>query len=148
MLFISSNCIYFLQKLFPKMSLTAVAIVNSENLPILIKTKHPLTDHETISSLFHLHAALDIFEEKRNLRDSFIGLLTQTEAHKIYGFTSTTNTKILIMVSSPTLRDNEARSMLKTIHNAYIESTAGNPFYNYGEPIKSRLVHQNFILVF
>ncbi len=120
------------------MSVLAIAIVNSENIPVVIKTKHSESDPSTISSLFHLHSSLDIIEEKRNLRDCFLGVLTQSESFKIYGFASTTNIKILLMVSNQTLRDNEARGMLKTLHNAYIDSTAGNPFYCYGHAIKSK----------
>lgn len=130
-----------------KMSVQALVIVNSENRPVVVRDRggdrvgaeaNSASSAATVTALFHLHSSLDIVEEKQANRDPFIGLLTQTEKHKIFGLASTTNTKILLMVSPQSIRDNEARLILKTVHSAYVEVTTGNPFYRFGEPIKSR----------
>jgi len=120
------------------MSVQALVIVNKENIPLLVRTRNSETDPSTIAALFHLHSSLDIIDERQSNRDSFIGLLTQSETHKIYGFSSTTNTKILFMVWPQSIRDNDARAILKSVHNAYVEVTTTNPFYEYGHQIKSK----------
>lgn len=120
------------------MSVQALVIVNSENRPVVVRSRKAESDPTTISALFHLHSSLDIIEEKQTNKDPFIGLLTQSESHKIFGFASTTNTKILFMVNPQAIRDNEARLILKTVHSAYVDVTTGNPFYRFGQPIKSR----------
>ena len=122
------------------MSVQALVIVNNDNVPLLVRTRHPESDPSTICALFHLHSSLDIIDEKQTNRDPFIGLLTQSENHKIYGFSSTTNTKILFMVSPQTIRDNEARLILKSVHNTYVDVTTGNPFYQFGQQIRSKYV--------
>jgi hypothetical protein len=120
------------------MSVQALVIVNRENNPLLIRSRYSLSDSQTINALFHLNSSLDIIDERHSNRDSFLGLLTQSENHKIYGFCSTTNTKILLMVSPQSIRDNEARTILKSVHNAYVEVTANNTFYQFGQQIKSK----------
>ncbi|RWS03563.1 trafficking protein particle complex subunit 2-like protein [Dinothrombium tinctorium] len=130
------------------MSVIAIAIINSENVPIYIKTKHDFCenseDEEKINLLYILHSSLDIVEERQNQlqnRDAYLGLLNQCENYKIYGLLSTTKSKILLMVSmnsNTILRDTEARTILKQIHSTYVDVTTNNPFYCRGDEIVSK----------
>ena len=42
------------------------------------------------------------------------------------------------MVNSGFVRDNEARAILRTIHSAYVEVTANNPFYQFGQTMTTK----------
>lgn len=117
------------------MSVYAIAIINNHNTPVLIRTKY----ENSIDLIFKLHSSLDIIEEKQanNNREQFMGVLTQSDSYKIYGLCSVTNTKILMMVNNTTIRDTEARSILKSIYNIYVDVTTNNPFYIHGQPVNS-----------
>lgn len=122
---------------------TAIAIVNTTNSPLLIRTCLDDVDKEEATKLIYLlHASLDIVEEKPTSRENFLGLLYQCEKYRIYGLMSTTKVKVLLMVShrynyNPP-RENDIRLMLKDIHKKYVDATAMNPFYNPNEPVKSK----------
>lgn len=100
---------------------------------------------EATKLIYLMHASLDIIEEKveqPTSRDNFLGVLYQCEQYKIYGLISVTKVKVLLAVSqhynSGLTRENDIRLLLKSIHKAYIDSTAMNPFYKPNEPIKSK----------
>lgn len=79
------------------------------------------------------------------------GLLVQGESYKVYGLLSACRMKLVLMVSTAaatTFRDNEARQMLKTVHSALVEATSTNPFYQPGQPIKSRHLESTIDSVF
>ncbi|XP_054153420.1 trafficking protein particle complex subunit 2-like protein [Oppia nitens] len=130
------------------MAVSTLVIVNRENVPLVVRSRTPMSSTDTISSLFHMHSCLDIINEKQSNRDQFIGVVTQTESHKIYGFCSTTNTKILLMVTPQAFRDNEARLIMKSVHNTYVNVTSGNPFYQFGQQIKSKHLDQVIDAIF
>ena len=125
---------------------TGIAIVNTSNCPLLIRTILDDVDKEEATKLIYLlYASLDIVEEKAEQptsRDNFLGILHQCERYKIYGLMSTTKVKVLIIISqrfSSTLpRENDIRQMLKNIHKAYVDATAMNPFHKPNEPVKSK----------
>lgn len=135
---------------------SAVAIVNTANCPLLIRTSYDDIDKEKATNLIYLlHASLDIVQEKAEQptsRDNFLGILYQCEQYKIYGLLSTTKVKILLMLSQrynySQPRENDIRQMLKNIHKAYIDATAMNPFYKPSEPIKSRRLNSYLDSIF
>lgn len=121
----------------------AIAIVDTRNCPLLIRTILDDTDKEqAIKMIYLLHASLDIVDEKPTSRDNFLGTLHQSEQYKIYCFMSTTKIKILMMLSLKNYghmpREDDIRQMLKNIHRAYVNATAMNPFHKPNEPIKSK----------
>lgn len=127
------------------MSISAIAIVSASNCPLLVRTYLDDKDEEEATKLIYLlHASLDIVQEKSDQpqsRDCFLGVIYQCEKYKIYGLMSTTKIKVLLMVTNKAnqpVRESEARSMLKSIHTSYIESTAMNPFYQPDQPVKSK----------
>lgn len=125
---------------------SAIAILNSSNCPLLIRTSLDGIDKEEATKLIYLmHISLDIVQEKAEQptsRDNFLGVLYQCEQYKIYGLMSTTKVKILLMINQRynqnQPRENDIRLMLKNIHKAYIDATAMNPFYKSNEPVKSK----------
>lgn len=134
----------------------AIAIVNADNCPLLIRTNLDDIDKEEATKLIYImHASLDIVEEKTEQptsRDNFLGVLYQCEQYKIYGSISTTKVKVLLMISQrynfgPT-RENDVKQMLKGIHRAYIDATAMNPFYKLNEPVKSKRLDRYLDTIF
>lgn len=120
------------------MSVLALAIVNNHNAPVLIKTRSPASKDDPSDLIFKLHSSLDVVDEKQSSREPFLGVLSQSDNYKIYGYSSATNNKILLMVNMSSIRDNEARAMLKAVYNIFVDVTAGNPFYVHGQTVKSR----------
>lgn len=118
------------------MSVLALAIINKRNTPVLVRTR----DQDSLGILFKLHSSLDVVDEKQsaNTREPFLGILAQSDSYKIYGLCSVTQTKVLLMVSNTMVRDNEARSILRTIYNTYVDVTTNNPFYTYGHQVTSK----------
>lgn len=135
---------------------SALAIVNTANCPLLIRTSYDEVDKEKATNLIYLmHASLDIVQEKAEQptsRDNFLGVLYQCEQYKIYGLLSTTKVKILLMLSQRCSygqpRENDIRQMLKNIYKAYIDATAMNPFYKPSEPIKSKRLNSYLDSIF
>lgn len=134
----------------------AVAIVNTANCPLLIRTSYDEVDKDKETNLIYLmHASLDIVQEKTEQptsRDNFLGVLYQCEQYKIYGLLSTTKVKILLMLNQRYCygqpRENDIRQTLKNIHKAYIDATAMNPFYKPSEPIKSKRLNSYLDTIF
>jgi hypothetical protein len=146
------------------MSVAGVAIINKDNIPLLLRTRSDLEEEgvgigdghvkglpghvqdreEGVKLLYLLHSSLDMVEEKQaqtQNREVYLGLLNQCENYKIFGLLSTTRVKVILMVSTTSnvmLRDNEARNMLKQLHGSYIEATTNNPFYTPGDTIRSK----------
>lgn len=125
---------------------SCVAIVNTANCPLLIRTSFDNTDKdEAIKLMYLMHASLDIVQEKSEQptsRDNFLGVLYQCEQYKIYGLMSTTKVRVLLMINQRyhfgPPRENDIRLLLKNIHKAYVEATAMNPFYKPNEAVKSK----------
>ncbi|KPM08482.1 trafficking protein particle complex subunit 2-like protein [Sarcoptes scabiei] len=106
------------------MSVLALAIVNNHNAPVLIKTRSPASKDDPSDLIFKLHSSLDVVDEKQSSREPFLGVLSQSDNYKIYGYSSATNNKILLMVNMSSIRDNEARAMLKAVYNIFVDVTA------------------------
>ncbi|KAI2801055.1 Trafficking protein particle complex subunit 2-like protein [Blomia tropicalis] len=128
------------------MSVLALAIINKRNTPVLVRTR----DQDSLGILFKLHSSLDVVDEKQsaNTREPFLGILAQSDSYKIYGLCSVTQTKVLLMVSNTMVRDNEARSILRTIYNTYVDVTTNNPFYTYGHQVTSKYLQQKVNEIF
>lgn len=125
---------------------TAVAIVNTANCPLLIKTSYDNIDQNEATNLIYLlHASLDIVQEKAEqptFRDNFLGVLYQCERYKIYGLMSTTKVKVLLIISqqynNAPARESDISVLLKNIHKAFVDATAMNPFYKLNELVNSK----------
>jgi hypothetical protein len=69
-------------------------------------------------------------------RDMFLGLLFPADEHRIYGYVTTTNIKLILVVSDPSAVDRDIKKLFRTIHDSYI-SLVANPFYSPDSVIES-----------
>lgn len=93
------------------------------------------------------HTGLDVIQEKvaavnktpGDTRELYLGLLYASEEYKVFGYTTNTRIKFVIITdaANTTLRDNEIRMMFRRLHNMYTNVVC-NPFYIPGEQITSR----------
>ncbi|KAK7071757.1 Trafficking protein particle complex subunit 2-like protein, partial [Halocaridina rubra] len=92
------------------------------------------------------HTALDVIQEKvaavsktPDTRELYLGLLYASEEYKVFGYTTNTRIKFVIITDAGNtiLRDNEIRMMFRRLHNMYTNVVC-NPFYIPGEQITSR----------
>ena len=96
-----------------------------------------------------VHTSLDIIEEETSWeatsstysdpRDYYLGLLTPTEDHKVYGYSTNTRVKFVLITDSTSHHgvDSEIKAIFKSLHQAYAETVA-NPFYLIGEKIHTK----------
>lgn len=73
--------------------------------------------------------------------DPFLGLLYPVEEHKIFGYLTNTNIKILVVVRDVLLREDKVRELFKALHRLYIDAVS-NPFVDVEAPITSPLFEQ------
>ena len=88
---------------------------------------------------FHalIHTCLDVVEEKDDSSDSYLGLLTATEAYRVYGYASNTQIKLMVAVSEAgDLKASNVGSLLRHIHTLYIDAVS-NPFHPFNAPLDS-----------
>ena len=88
---------------------------------------------------FHalIHTCLDVVEEKKGSSDSYLGLLSATEAHRVFGYVSNTQIKLMVAVAeSGDLKPSNVGSLLKHIHTLYIDAVS-NPFHSLGDTLDS-----------
>ena len=91
------------------MSVLCLAIVSADNAPLYLRTRNGFEgldeNEQDIHFLYILHASLDMVEERQlqpQNRETYLGLLSQTETYKVFGLLSATRIKIILMVSTNT----------------------------------------------
>lgn len=57
----------------------------------------------------------------------FLGLLFPVEEHKVFGYLTNSNVKIIIVVRDVLLREERVRELFKAIHRLYVDAVC-NPF--------------------
>lgn len=120
-----------------------VAVIGKENSPLYVWVG---SGREELHLHYLPHTALDVIQEKvaavsktPDTRELYLGLLYASEEYKVYGYTTNTRIKFVIITDAgnTTLRDNEIRMMFRRLHNMYTNVVC-NPFYIPGEQITSR----------
>lgn len=120
-----------------------VAVIGKENSPLYVWVG---SGREELHLHYLAHTALDVIQEKvaavsktPDTRELYLGLLYASEEYKVYGYTTNTRIKFVIITDAgnTTLRDNEIRMMFRRLHNMYTNVVC-NPFYIPGEQITSR----------
>lgn len=89
------------------MSVLCLAVISADNAPLYLRTRNGFEgredDNQDIQLLYILHASLDVIEERQlqpQNRETYLGLLSQTETYKVFGLLSATRIKIILMVST------------------------------------------------
>ncbi|XP_076060749.1 trafficking protein particle complex subunit 2-like protein [Oratosquilla oratoria] len=121
-----------------------VAVIGKENSPLYLWVG---SGREELQLHYLAHTGLDVIQEKvaaiaktpGDARELYLGLLYASEEFKVFGYTTNTRIKIVVITdaSNTTLRDNEIRMMFRRLHNLY-SNVVCNPFYIPGEPITSK----------
>ncbi|XP_066943863.1 trafficking protein particle complex subunit 2-like protein [Macrobrachium rosenbergii] len=120
-----------------------VSVIGKENSPLYVWVG---SGREELHLHYLAHTALDVIQEKvaavsktPDTRELYLGLLYASEEYKVYGYTTNTRIKFVIITDAgnTTLRDNEIRMMFRRLHNMYTNVVC-NPFYIPGEQIISR----------
>ncbi|KAK8388960.1 hypothetical protein O3P69_020725 [Scylla paramamosain] len=121
-----------------------VAVIGKENSPLYVWVG---SGREELHLHYLAHTGLDVIQEKvaavsktpGDTRELYLGLLYASEEYKVFGYTTNTRVKFVIITdaANTTLRDNEIRMMFRRLHNMYTNVVC-NPFYIPGEQITSR----------
>ncbi|KAK4311939.1 hypothetical protein Pmani_016605 [Petrolisthes manimaculis] len=121
-----------------------VSVIGKENSPLYVWVG---SGREELHLHYLAHTGLDVIQEKitsvtktpGDTRDLYLGLLYATEEYKVFGYTTNTRIKFVIITdaANTTLRDNEIRMMFRRLHSLYTNVVC-NPFYIPGHQISSR----------
>lgn len=121
-----------------------MAVIGKENSPLYVWVG---SGREELHLHYLAHTGLDVIQEKvaavsktpGDTRELYLGLLYASEEYKVFGYTTNTRVKFVIITdaANTTLRDNEIRMMFRRLHNMYTNVVC-NPFYIPGEQITSR----------
>ncbi|KAK3859461.1 hypothetical protein Pcinc_034439 [Petrolisthes cinctipes] len=119
-------------------------VIGKENSPLYVWVG---SGREELHLHYLAHTGLDVIQEKitsvtktpGDTRDLYLGLLYATEEYKVFGYTTNTRIKFVIITdaANTTLRDNEIRMMFRRLHSLYTNVVC-NPFYIPGHQITSR----------
>ncbi len=106
-----------------------------QNEPLYFKTF--VGGAEYLRLQLGVFASLDVVEEKLALRrsgrvaegakDSFLGMLMPVEEFKVFGYVTSTNVKLLLVVRDVLLREDRLRDTFKAVHRLYADAIS-NPF--------------------
>merc|ERR1712126_237989 len=100
----------------------SVAVIGKENSPLYVWVGE---GREALHLQYLAHTALDVIAEKisqgskvtPDARDLYLGLLYASEEYKVFGYTTNTRIKFVIITdaANATLRDNEIRMMFRRL---------------------------------
>jgi hypothetical protein len=93
-----------------KMPVLCVAVIGADNSPVYLRTRtwvegqNSEVPPEDIHLLYVLHSSLDTIEERLTQsgqsRDTYLGLLSQSETYRVFGLVTATRVKLLVLVTA------------------------------------------------
>eukprot|EP00038_Savillea_parva_P019277 m.27000 g.27000 ORF g.27000 m.27000 type:complete len:140 (+) comp4365_c0_seq1:353-772(+) len=122
--------------------LSCVTVIGQKNNPLYIRTAEP---DRNLRLQHAVYSSLDVIDEKIGAtaskssssdRDKFLGLLFPADEHRLYGYVTSTNIKLVLVVCDPSALETDIKKLFRTIHDAYI-SLVSNPFYKPDSVIES-----------
>ncbi|KAJ3078563.1 Trafficking protein particle complex subunit 2-like protein [Quaeritorhiza haematococci] len=117
-----------------------IAVIGRANNPLFIKNFNPT--HQDLKYHYVAHTSCDIIEERVNATsrhsDLYLGLLYSMEDLAVYGYSTNTRIKFVIVTTNEdqTIKDAEMKSLFRQIHNAYVNLVT-NPFF---DPDSTRMI--------
>eukprot|EP00035_Acanthoeca_spectabilis_P004499 m.104222 g.104222 ORF g.104222 m.104222 type:complete len:141 (-) comp12605_c0_seq1:2396-2818(-) len=123
--------------------LSCIALIGQKNNPLYIRTAEP---DRNLKLQHAVYSSLDVIDEKvanttpkasASDRDMFLGLLFPADEHRLYGYVTSTNIKLVLVVSDPAAVDRDIKKLFRSIHESYI-ALVSNPFYNPDSVIESK----------
>lgn len=92
------------------MPVLCLAVVGADNSPVFLRTRNWIEGQNSevppddIHLLYVLHSSLDTIEERLGQsgqsRDTYLGLLKQSETYRVFGLVTATLVKILVLVAA------------------------------------------------
>ncbi|CAO1625581.1 unnamed protein product [Jaminaea pallidilutea] len=118
-----------------------LAVLSASNAPLYLRSfgkddqRHQQAD---LRYHFIAHGALDVVDERTSTRNTeqYLGLLLTLEDLAIYGFTTSTRVKFLVMVtiSDAIVKDLDMITIFRAMHTSYL-SHVSNPFHSISAPL-------------
>lgn len=125
-----------------RLDVLCVAVVSRENRPVFLRCFADTVDEVRIHHV--VHSALDIFDERRAASavpgappyDPYLGLLLPSVDYRVYGYATSTETKLVVVLPDGDARDAELRQLFARLHRIVLDTTS-NPFHVPGGAIAS-----------
>ncbi|PWN21598.1 hypothetical protein BCV69DRAFT_269414 [Microstroma glucosiphilum] len=120
-----------------------IALISSTNSPLYIRSFGPSDKRGEADLRYHFiaHSALDLVEERETAKnvENYFGLLMTMEDLAVYGFQTSTRTKLLIMltVSDMVVKDLDMITIFRAIHTSYLSHLC-NPFHSISPSLLSK----------
>jgi hypothetical protein len=124
----------------PPPVIAAVAVVGNSNQPLYFKS---FGGDEAAKLQLSVFASLDMIAEKvpdtrlvvpgapplpaATPAPPFLGLLFPVEEHKVFGYITNSDIKIIVVVRDVLLREDKVRELFRRIHRQYVDAVC-NPF--------------------
>lgn len=67
-------------------------------------------------------------------KDAFLGMLVPVEEHKVFGYVTSTQVKLLLVVRDVLLREDRLRELFSRLHRLYADAVS-NPFAPLDAPL-------------
>ncbi|CAB3401276.1 unnamed protein product [Caenorhabditis bovis] len=107
----------------------------------LFDSVNPKYSQQVIDIEKFVYCSLDIIDEKvQKANEMYLGQLFSNQNYRTFGYVTNTGVRMVLVVDSTTaasLKDQEIRLIFKRFHGYYC-NTISNPFYEIGEPMKSK----------
>lgn len=127
--------------------IACVAVVGKGNRPLYFKS---FGGDEAAKLQLTVFSSLDIISDKvpesravvpgspplTAPADKFLGLLFPVEEHKVFGYVTNSNVKLVVVVRDVLLREDKVRELFRNIHRLYVDAVS-NPFASMDTKITS-----------
>ena len=125
-----------------RLDVICVAVVSRANRPVYLRCFADMVDEVRIHHV--VHSSLDIFDERRAASaapgappyDPYLGLLLPSVDYRVYGYATSTETKLVVVLPDGDARDPELRQLFGRLHRVVLDATS-NPFHVPGGALVS-----------
>jgi hypothetical protein len=129
------------------MPIRSIAFIGKSSEPLFVYSVNTDTNGAVVlQEESIIHSAIDIFEEKRGKKlsasttsttDLYLGHILTISRSKLYGLSSNTNTKIVIVCDMDTDNDDGIKSVIQRAHKSFVNAIK-NPFQDITSAMESK----------